>query len=196
MQTAGFFRRYFSDVVDGIIVSIFMLVAIFSGCWMINMPMFSLSQMGVYIFVGLGLLYMFAAPLYSAFFESSKRQSTLGQRLLGVRICSLSYQRISFWHAAWRCVSGWVSIVIAAASCALIIQLLAIVCPSEMFVSWLRETGMPYFLMIVFLLTYYIRILSQRQQTIRDYLSRTLVIVARVQEMKKNTLEDTEGVCQ
>lgn len=49
--------------------------------------------------------------LYYGFLESSRKQGTLGKQILGLRVCDIDRNRLSFTHAVARYLMGFVAAV-------------------------------------------------------------------------------------
>lgn len=171
MRTAGIFRRFLGDVVDGIILFLF-------SCILVLALDFSVpSTLGTDLLQAVQGLVLLPIPLlYYALFESSKAQATLGERLMGLRIYSKTYERLSFWHAVGRYASGWLSQLVLIILWVLGSVVLLTMVASGSVVFWAAVVG-AVLSFIWWLCTFYIRIFSHRQQTFRDFLSRSLVIV-------------------
>ena len=121
MIYAGFWRRAIAFMVDMIIVSIptalifgpMVAVHVMSlgGLDPNNLSAIQAGLLGATVFswqfVSLVLTW-----LYFAFFESGKKQSTWGKRLLGIKVVGVEGQRISFARATGRFFAKGVSYLI------------------------------------------------------------------------------------
>ncbi|MCC6349002.1 MAG: RDD family protein [Candidatus Eisenbacteria bacterium] len=105
MIPGGFWRRFASGIVDTLVLFFpTAIVRVLSGmdAWGSGNPMdAALLRAGV---INL-LLYW----LYCAVLESSRAQGTLGQQLLGLRVCDDRMRRISFLRATGRNWAQWLS---------------------------------------------------------------------------------------
>ena len=92
---AGFLARLVAVLIDGLVVAIlFMPVTVASGYFFgVGWPL----TPGV-ISAALAVV----ALLYSALGESSRRQATVGNMALAIKVTDLEGGRISFRRAAWR----------------------------------------------------------------------------------------------
>jgi uncharacterized RDD family membrane protein YckC len=104
---AGFWRRFCAAFVDGIILAIAgafldlaFRVSIVEPDWTGSKTWFSC------------IVKLVLGWLYSALFESSARQGTLGQQLLDIRVTDLQGRRISFARATGRHFGQIVSVLI------------------------------------------------------------------------------------
>jgi len=108
MVPAGIFRRFFALFVDqAIFLSLFLLFAfIFFGTVEILLALvgLNLGRQGSWIlFYGLFVVISLVIHLlYFALYESSYKKGTPGQRLLGLNVCDLSYEKVSFKMASIR----------------------------------------------------------------------------------------------
>lgn len=160
------------DLVDFIIIVLFLSFVF----WAFNLDRIDISHGITVASIFLRIVGIAVPLLYYSFFESSKMQATLGERLIGLRIYSKTYQRLSLWRAVGRYLSGTLSqlilvllwlvgaLVIGLGGFSVTVLYGAIVVACVVSFIW-------------WLCTFYIRIFSHRQQTFRDFLSRTLVIV-------------------
>ncbi len=95
----GFWRRFAAAFVDGIVL--FFPQAITRVA--LNLSLFSTGESSdavTELLVSVGTLVMYW--LYSSLLESSARQATLGQQLLGLRVMDVEGRRISFARASAR----------------------------------------------------------------------------------------------
>ena len=118
--------------------------------------------------------------LYFALFESSPWQATPGQKCLRMKICTLSYERISFGRALYRQVVKF--ILLFPLFLAMIVEAVILIIflfhfftePLAILITMgiLLFSG---FLGSLFL--YYVRLFNKGQQTPRDHYSKTLMIL-------------------
>lgn len=109
---AGFWRRFFASIIDGIILGILtkFLDALFSRIFdrVVNPPPGSwlafCGSLAVFVFA-----YVVVDWIYHAGLESSARQATPGKRALGIVVTDLAGNRISFGRATARHFAQWVS---------------------------------------------------------------------------------------
>lgn len=108
---AGFFNRFFAFVIDLLIVitigtmigyGILGLLSIFTK---VNPDSFESITSTM-------IIYPLVFWLYYAFSESSSWMSTVGKKLLGIRVVDYSLKRISFGRATARFFAKFVSIMI------------------------------------------------------------------------------------
>lgn len=95
----GFWRRFGASVVDSVILYFPQAIAKV----MLGIPLWSAgdeTSFGAELLVNLGGLVLYW--LYSGLLESSSRQATLGQQVLGLRIMDLEGRRITFARASGR----------------------------------------------------------------------------------------------
>lgn len=95
----GFWRRLAAALVDGIVL--FFPQAITRV--VLNLPLLATGESSdavAELLVSVGTLVLYW--LYSSLLESSARQATLGQQLLGLRVMDLEGRRISFARASAR----------------------------------------------------------------------------------------------
>ena len=98
---AGFWRRVGGYLVDYIVLTVMLFVILFLAALVGR----SRLQTGaIYL-----LLALVGPWLYSALFESSAWQATLGKRAVGIKVTDLMGQRISFGRASGRYFAEWIS---------------------------------------------------------------------------------------
>ncbi len=106
---AGFWRRFFAYVIDGLVLSLVMtpVYLVVLGIASSGQSSFSRGEMSTGTSCALTALYlvlMVIVWLYSACFESSGKQATLGKMAMGVKVTDLHGNRISFGRATGRCL--------------------------------------------------------------------------------------------
>ncbi|MEC0330038.1 RDD family protein [Paenibacillus macerans] len=119
---AGFWKRFFANLLDSIIVYFIAWVMILIslllsmvfgvlGYYVLeNWPgVYQIYNASGYI-IGL-LIAPLAVWLYYAIMESSKLQGTLGKMALGIIVVNERYERVSFWRASGRFWSRMVSLL-------------------------------------------------------------------------------------
>jgi uncharacterized RDD family membrane protein YckC len=108
---AGFWRRFVSSSIDGVLVIIATtIIAALIGVdgevrfqWLVSKNSFSLnSNSGFLLALAIGWLYY-------ALLESSSLQATLGKRVLGLAVAGLDCRRISFGRATARYFAKYLS---------------------------------------------------------------------------------------
>ena len=107
VQYAGFWRRVWAGLVDGLVMffpTAIVRVLFGENALSASSPLTDPAALRAML-VNL-LLYW----LYCAVLESSAAQGTLGQQLLGLRVRDLQLRRISFVRATARNVSQWLSL--------------------------------------------------------------------------------------
>jgi len=105
----GFWRRFAAAFVDGVVL--FFPQSIVRV--LLGLPLFSshdASDSGTELLVSVGSLFMYW--LYSALFESSARQATLGQQVLGLQVMDLDGRRVSFARATGRYFAQLLSVLL------------------------------------------------------------------------------------
>jgi uncharacterized RDD family membrane protein YckC len=95
-EFAGFWRRFASMIVDTIVLAPFLLALEIS---MGGHPFDPSAEWTAPVWLPINVLLTW---LYSAFLESSRRQGTLGQQVLAIRVTDLRGTRISFARATGR----------------------------------------------------------------------------------------------
>ena len=98
-QFGGFWRRWAAAFIDGIVLFFPQAIARVA----LNLPLFATGESSdavAELLVSVGTLVMYW--LYSSLLESSARQATLGQQLLGLQVMDLEGRRISFARATAR----------------------------------------------------------------------------------------------
>lgn len=96
---AGFWRRFWTGVVDALVLFFpAAIVRVLSGADASDLQT-AWSQPALLRAEAINLLLYW---LYCALLESSRAQGTLGQQLLGLRVCDDRLQRISFVRASGR----------------------------------------------------------------------------------------------
>ncbi|EIJ42876.1 putative membrane protein [Beggiatoa alba B18LD] len=103
VKYGGFWRRFFAMIVDGIICGILI--------WIISVILVFFFG-GNFIYSGLEFLNLLVQWLYFTLSESSEKQSTIGKRLLGLKVVDLAGERISFLRATGRYFSKILSAII------------------------------------------------------------------------------------
>ncbi len=104
----GFWRRFATMWVDGVVMffpTAIVRVLLGGSVWDTS-GLFDNGQVLLATMINLGLWW-----LYSAALESSPAQGTLGQQLLGLRVCDDRLRRISFLRATARYAAQWISIL-------------------------------------------------------------------------------------
>ena len=171
MTTAGFFRRIFADILDSLFLCIFAIVFfIFISLYFGVVPEIVSRALG-----------MVLSFFYFSLLESSKWQRTLGQRCLNIYVCTVAYQRLSFGRAVFREITRSVLIggVMISVGC-LFGFLLVRFGTFEQASSSARFVliGLLYLLSIMSaIVVYYVRFFNNRRQTLRDYLTGSMMMV-------------------
>lgn len=166
MNTAGGWRRFFADCIDNLILGI--------GSFLLGVLMGLFFPPPILDLLG-NLISGTLLILYFSLLESSSAQSTLGQRFLGIRVFSLSYERISFWRALYRVlITHFAIIVFGVVGLFFSVILARLQIPALAF-------GVYFFVLLPFcvyavLAFFYLRLFSGKKQTLRDYLTSTLMI--------------------
>ena len=102
---AGFGQRFVAHLIDGLILMVLFVVAIFSWAVVGVMASHGQEEMPV-IFLIMGYLTAVGGfGLYSALMTSSSRQATLGKMAAGVFVTDLDGRRISFGRALGRAMA-------------------------------------------------------------------------------------------
>lgn len=97
MIYSGFFRRFVAFAIDTFVLvagylAAGLILSLFSG------PLLLLPMLGFWFYGG---LFSFAW-IYFAAFESSKKNATIGQQMLGLKVVNLDGHKIGFWRATLR----------------------------------------------------------------------------------------------
>jgi uncharacterized RDD family membrane protein YckC len=118
-EYAGFWRRFWALFIDRIVLGIVLVpVGMAFG---INMvwPFVEEHELTPERFIGIlfgslsmWLIRSFAEWVYFSAFQSSPRQATPGQMLLGVRVTTLEGARIGFARATGRYFASWLSYIL------------------------------------------------------------------------------------
>lgn len=102
---AGFWMRVAASIIDGIIISVVTIpLSLFISFLAIGSSASDPDNAG-FIMMAYGLIWIIsivAKWLYFAIMESSAKQGTIGKWALGIRVCDLHGQRISFGRASAR----------------------------------------------------------------------------------------------
>ena len=107
IQYAGFWRRFFTGLVDGLVMffpTAIVRVLFGENALSTASPITDPAALRALI-VNLLLYWIYCAAL-----ESSAAQGTLGQQLLGLRVRDLQLRRISFVRATARHFGQWLSL--------------------------------------------------------------------------------------
>lgn len=111
-EYAGFWIRvaaYIIDVIALYVVQI-ILVAVFMGSILINPGGMSDDPEAIlYRLLPMYGLVLAAYWLYFALLESSAQQGTLGKMAVGIKVCDMHGQRLSFGHATGRFFAKFLS---------------------------------------------------------------------------------------
>jgi len=106
---AGFWKRVFAFIIDGIIInSIMFVIAIWgfgSSANVNNLEGFTRTWI-LYSFS-----YIFVQWMYFALLESSSKQATIGKQALGIKVTDMAGQPLSFMRAAGRQAAGAITSV-------------------------------------------------------------------------------------
>lgn len=108
VRYAGFWRRFATMIVDSLVLFFpTAIVRVVSGgdAWGMG------ARWGDPDALRAGLANLVIWWLYCALLESSRGQGTLGQQLLGIRVCDDRLRRISFGRATGRYAAQWVSVL-------------------------------------------------------------------------------------
>jgi uncharacterized RDD family membrane protein YckC len=118
-QYAGFWRRFFASLIDGIILGILTTVVYFPVAMVIGLAGFAgasssgdFSNLGVIEgpLVALNWIVSISISwLYEALLTASAKQATLGKMALGMIVTDLEGRRMSFGRATGRYFGKWVS---------------------------------------------------------------------------------------
>jgi uncharacterized RDD family membrane protein YckC len=107
MQYAGFWRRFFAYILDGIILLIFglltwaFLTSIVAS--LITTETGEISDAGGYfIVIMLVIVYTVVPWIYCALMETSPQQATLGKQATGIIVTDRNGKRITFGRATGR----------------------------------------------------------------------------------------------
>ncbi len=122
-QYGGFWIRFVAALIDGIIIwAVFLpLRLVFGGAFGLGHALggqgdIARNPAAIGMFAammsGMALVNIVADWVYSAYFESSERQATLGKMALGLKVTDLNGNRISFAQATGRHFAKWVSAII------------------------------------------------------------------------------------
>jgi uncharacterized RDD family membrane protein YckC len=165
--TAGFFRRIFADCLD----SVFMMILVFPLALLLGVASESIVHGGA----------LLIAFLYYPLQEASRFQATLGQRCLKMRVCSLTFERLTFQRAFFREVMKYLLAV--PLMIFLILEGLSIYFPLQYFVSETNAVVILVFVMYVSasigsLCLLYVRLFRGGTQTARDYYSKTMMVLS------------------
>jgi uncharacterized RDD family membrane protein YckC len=120
LRPAGFWRRFWGLIVDRFVIGIVLFpIGMLFGIQFLAWPRWDAETFGVEQLVALiaGSLTMLLIRtvvewLYAALLQSSSRQATLGQMLLGLKVTDLDGRRISFARASGRHVASFLSALI------------------------------------------------------------------------------------
>lgn len=107
---AGFWKRWFAYIIDGIIFNMTMTVIVILG--FANTISFDETD-PIALVTSLSTLYLvyyIGYWLYFSLQESSTAQATIGKRLLGIKVTDMTGQQLSFMHAAGRQLSGVITV--------------------------------------------------------------------------------------
>jgi len=107
MQYAGFWIRFWAQIVDSIIWTPLLILVYLKFTF--DAILMGAGQSLAFLYF---LLSVLTPWLYSALFEAGKWQATPGKRLLGVYVTDLNGNRISFGRASGRYFSKFVSSLI------------------------------------------------------------------------------------
>ena len=99
---AGFWKRFFALIIDAIIMYIVIAVVLFCGIF----GLISSGKDGGTAFnIVVGVVYIFSSLfpiLYWTFFECSSYQATPGKMCMGIKVCDLNGQRLTFVKSLGR----------------------------------------------------------------------------------------------
>jgi len=108
MQYAGFWRRFFAMVIDGLMILVLSVFLVFFIGFFVG----GVLQASDFI-EGIGayatLIDMLILWLYFALQESGSKQATLGKRVLGIYVTTEDEQPLSFAQASIRHFSKYLS---------------------------------------------------------------------------------------
>jgi uncharacterized RDD family membrane protein YckC len=104
---AGFFMRFLASFIDGVIVLAMVFGAAAGFIWFVGEDTARANQQ--MMSTSLKVLVVVIAWMYYATLESGPKQSTLGKRLLGLRVTDMAGNQISFIRASTRHFGKFVS---------------------------------------------------------------------------------------
>ena len=99
---AGFWKRFCALIIDAIIMYIIMAVVVLCGVLGL---ISSGKDSGAAFNIVIGFIYIFSSSfpiLYWTFFESTSYQATPGKMCMGIKVCDLNGQRLSFVKSLGR----------------------------------------------------------------------------------------------
>jgi len=118
-EYAGFWRRFFASLIDGIILGVLTTVVYFPVAMVIGLAGFaSASSSGDFSNLGFiegplvalnWIVSILISWLYEAMLPASAKQATLGKMALGMIVTDLDGRRLSFGRATGRYFGKWVS---------------------------------------------------------------------------------------
>lgn len=103
LQPAPLLQRIFAKLIDVVILTALLSASAalaYAATMFMSFPRSSLSGVGVALLVGLpalGVIALFAVPLYFAVFESSRWSATPGKRLMNLMVKKPDGSRLGFW---------------------------------------------------------------------------------------------------
>jgi uncharacterized RDD family membrane protein YckC len=100
LNYAGFWLRFSAAIIDTLILWI--------PCSLFSWVFVGDSESAYLLVVDLLQMTLFWC-LYYGFLESSQSEGTLGKQILGLRVCDINRNRLSFTHAVARYLMGFIA---------------------------------------------------------------------------------------
>ena len=108
MQYAGFWRRFFAMVIDGLMILVLSVLLVFLLGFFVG-GIFHAGDLIEGIGTYAALIDMLILWLYFALQESGSKQATLGKRVLGIYVTTEDEQPLSFAQASIRHFAKYLS---------------------------------------------------------------------------------------
>lgn len=167
MTTAGFFRRILADVLDTLIVSFFLFfIGLISGEFQPET---------------LRALELLVAFFYFPLLESSRWQRTAGQWCLNMYVCSTNDERLSLGRAFYREIMKFLLALPLSIFFACLFLLFFFIAKLYLPPEIALTICMILFFFSTFVgafIMYYVRLFNNHQQTMRDYFTRTKMMLS------------------
>ncbi|MEK7398373.1 MAG: RDD family protein, partial [Candidatus Poribacteria bacterium] len=109
-EYAGFWRRYFASIIDGLLISVAEAII---GFFLANtIPKLVRGSLWGFIPMPSGYVSFLMGWMYFALMESSPHQATIGKIVMGINVVDLNGNRVSFFRASNRFFAKTLSVLL------------------------------------------------------------------------------------
>ena len=110
LEYAGFWKRFFASIIDGLLISIAEAIV---GFFLANtIPQLVRGSLWGFIPMPSGYVSFLMSWIYFALMESSRYQATIGKMAIGIKVVDMNGNRISFFRASNRFFAKTLSVIL------------------------------------------------------------------------------------